>query len=152
MAASRSRVARAGLAAAVAGILVAGGPAASPAGATTDSENKLFALINRARENHDRRPLRLSQSLSRKAHRHSGRMADEGTIFHHSCLSCLLSSWDWDVIGENVGMGSTLRSVHRALMDSRPHRRNILRRAFTRVGVGVVRSGGRVWVTEIFLG
>jgi uncharacterized protein YkwD len=145
-------VARAGVAVAVAGILVVGGPAAPPAGATTDSENRLFALINRARENHDRRPLRLGQSLSRKAHRHSARMADAGRIFHHSCLSCLLSSWDWNAIGENVGVGSTLRSVHRALMDSRPHRRNILSRGFTRVGVGVVRSGGRVWVTEIFLG
>lgn len=152
MEASRSRVARAGLAAAVAGILVAGGTVPSPAGATTDSEEKLFALVNQARENHDRRPLRLSQTLSRKAHRHSARMADEGTIFHHSCLSCLLSSWDWDAIGENVGVGSTVRSVHRALMDSSSHRRNILSRAFTKVGVGVVRSGGRVWVTEIFLG
>jgi uncharacterized protein YkwD len=152
MEASRSRVARAGVAAAVAGILITGGPLPAPAGATTDSEEKLFHLINRARENHDRRPLRLSQTLSRKAHRHSARMADEGAIFHHSCLSCLVSSLEWDAIGENVGVGSTVRSVHRALMDSRPHRRNILSRLFTRVGVGVVRSGGRVWVTEIFLG
>jgi uncharacterized protein YkwD len=140
------------LAIAVAGILVAGGPAPSPAQATTDSENRLFRKINQARENHDRRPLRLNQALSRKAHRHSARMAEEGAIFHHSCLSCLLSSWDWDAIGENVGVGSTVGGVHRALMDSRPHRRNILSRAFTKVGVGVVRSGGRVWVTEIFLG
>jgi uncharacterized protein YkwD len=134
-----------------AGILVAGGPAASPVQATTTSEEDLFALVNQARNNRDRPPLRLGQSLSHKAHRHSARMADAGSIFHHSCLSCLVLS-DWDAIGENVGVGSTIRSVHRALMDSRAHRRNILSRAFTRVGVGVVRSGGRVWVTEIFLG
>ena len=152
MQASCSRVARGGLAAAVAGILVVGGSVAPPAGATTDPERKLFSLINQARDYHDRRALRLSDSLTRKAHRHSARMAEEGTIFHHSCLSCLVSSWDWDALGENVGVGSTVRSVHRALMDSRPHRRNILSGAFTRVGVGVVRSGGRVWVTEIFLG
>jgi uncharacterized protein YkwD len=152
MEASRSRVARAGVAAAVAGILVAGGPAPSPAGATTDSEERLFVLINRARDNNDRRALRLSQALSRKAHRHSARMANAGSIYHHSCLSCLVSSWDWDAIGENVGVGSTVRSVHRALMNSTSHRRIILSRAFTSVGVGVVRSGGRAWVTEIFLG
>jgi uncharacterized protein YkwD len=63
-----------------------------------------------------------------------------------------VSSWDWDAIGENVGVGSTVRSVHRALMNSTSHRRIILSRAFTSVGVGVVRSGGRAWVTEIFLG
>jgi uncharacterized protein YkwD len=79
-------------------------------------------------------------------------MADEGSIFHHSCLSCLVSGWEWEVVGENVGVGATVRSVHRALMDSRSHRRNILSRAFDKVGVGVVRSGGRIWVTEIFLG
>jgi uncharacterized protein YkwD len=152
MGSSRSRIARAGMAAVVAGILVAGGPAASPAEATTTAEENLFALTNQARTRRDRPRLQLSQSLSRKAHRHSGRMADKGSIFHHSCLSCLVSSWDWDALGENVGVGGTVRSVHRALMDSRSHRRNILSRSFTKVGVGVVRSGGRVWVTEIFLG
>jgi uncharacterized protein YkwD len=152
MGSSRSRIARTGMAAVVAGILVVGGPAASPAEATNNAEEDLFALTNQARVKRDRPRLRLSQSLSRKAHRHSGRMADEGSIFHHSCLSCLVSGWEWDTIGENVGVGSTVRSVHRALMDSRPHRRNILSRAFTKIGVGVVRSGGRVWVTEIFLG
>jgi uncharacterized protein YkwD len=152
MGATRPRAARTAVAMVVAGLLVAGGPSASPVLATTGAEKDLFALVNRARENRDRPPLHLSQSLSRKAHRHSARMADKGSIFHHSCLSCLLSSWSWDAIGENVGVGSTVRSVHRALMDSRPHRRNILGRAFTKIGVGVVRSGGRVWVTEIFLG
>lgn len=151
MDASRSRTARAALAAMVAGLLVVGGPVASPVQATTAQEEDLFALINQARKNRDRPALRLGQSLSRKAHRHSARMAEAGAIFHHSCLSCLVSS-DWEAIGENVGVGSTVRSVHRALMHSRAHRRNILSRAFTRVGVGVVRSGGRVWVTEIFLG
>jgi uncharacterized protein YkwD len=149
---SRSRTARVALAAMVAGLLVAGGPVTSPVEATTAPEGNLFDLVNQARRNHQRPPLRLGQTLSRKAHRHSARMAEAGTIFHHSCLSCLAPSSDWDAIGENVGVGSSVRSVHRALMNSRAHRRNILSRAFTRVGVGVVRSGGRVWVTEIFLG
>jgi uncharacterized protein YkwD len=149
---SRSLLARSAVSAMVAGILVAGGPVASPAEATTRPEERLFALINQAREKRDRPRLRLSTYLSGKAHRHSVRMADAGWIFHHSCLSCLGSGLDWRAIGENVGVGGTVRSVHRALMNSRSHRRNILSRAFDRVGVGVVRSGGRVWITEIFLG
>jgi uncharacterized protein YkwD len=152
MDASRSRVARAGMALAVAGTLLVGGAVRAPAEATTRAEESLFALINKARVNHDRRKVRLSPALTRKAHRHSARMADAGRIFHHSCLPCLVSGWDWRVIGENVGTGESVRSVHRALMASSGHRRNILRRAFTKVGVGVVKSGGRVWVTEIFLG
>jgi uncharacterized protein YkwD len=79
-------------------------------------------------------------------------MANAGTIFHHACLSCLVSGSDWNVIGENVGVGGTVRSVHRAFMSSSGHRRNILLPGYTRVGVGVVKSGGRVWVTEIFVG
>jgi len=152
MDASRWRVARAGIALAVAGAIVAGGPVVSPATATTRAEENLFGLINKARANHDRPRLRLSQSLSRKAHRHSARMAEKGSIFHHSCLACVVSSYEWTVAGENVGVGASIRSVHRAFMDSRPHRRNILYRGFERVGVGVVKSGGRVWITEIFLG
>lgn len=152
MDASRSRVARTGIALAIAGALVAGGPVVPSAQATTRVEERLFRLINKARVNHDRPKLRLSQPLSQKAHRHSVRMAEEGSIFHHSCLSCLLSAWEWDAIGENVGVGETVRLVHRAFMDSRAHRLNILSRAYRKVGVGVVKSGGRVWVTEIFLG
>jgi uncharacterized protein YkwD len=90
--ASGSRTARAAVATMVAGLLVAGGPTASPVQATTAPEEDLFALVNQARGNRDRPPLRLGQSLSRKAHRHSARMAEAGSIFHHSCLSCLVSS------------------------------------------------------------
>jgi uncharacterized protein YkwD len=37
-------------------------------------------------------------------------------------------------------------------MHSADHRANILRRAFRRVGVGVVKARGSVWVTVIFYG
>ena len=35
-------------------------------------------------------------------------------------------------------------------MNSSAHRANILDRRWRGVGVGVVKSGGRLWVTEIF--
>ena len=37
-------------------------------------------------------------------------------------------------------------------MASPPHRRNILNREFDHLAVGVVESGGNVWVTVIFYG
>ncbi len=37
-------------------------------------------------------------------------------------------------------------------MASTPHRRNILNREFDHFAVGVVESGGNVWVTVIFYG
>jgi hypothetical protein len=37
-------------------------------------------------------------------------------------------------------------------MRSRSHRSNILTRKFDKVGIGLDKSGGRLWVTEIFAG
>ena len=77
-------------------------------------------------------------------------MASRRALFHHSCLDCIRRRHGWVVIGENVGYASTVRSTNRLFMHSAPHRHNILCSCFTRVGIGVVRSGGRVWVTEMF--
>jgi uncharacterized protein YkwD len=38
------------------------------------------------------------------------------------------------------------------MMRSASHRDNVLRRAYDKVGVGIVRANGMVWVTEIFIG
>jgi uncharacterized protein YkwD len=57
-------------------------------------------------------------------------------------------SWRW--AGENVGAGSALRWIHRAMMRSAVHRANILKAAARRIGAGVVWRSGRYWVTEIF--
>lgn len=56
----------------------------------------------------------------------------------------------WTRIGENVGCGGSVKSVHKALMKSKGHRANILG-DFNQVGIGVeVDSRGSVWITQIF--
>ena len=129
-------------------------PVADRASAVTDAERAMVRLVNRSRRNHGLSALRISWKLSRAAHRHSARMARRGRLYEHSCLSCLLNSYDvkWRIGGENVGYGSTLRGIHRAMMRSNIHRSNILRSGYRRVGIGVVRRNGRYWVTEIFYG
>lgn len=118
--------------------------------ATSRTENRLHDLINDARASNGRGRLNLSASLSRRAHRHSERMADSGSLFH-SCLDCGKRR-SYSTMAENVGAGGSLGAVHNALMSSSGHRENILGPDFRRVGVGVVRRGGRVWVTELFAG
>jgi uncharacterized protein YkwD len=72
-------------------------------------------------------------------------MARAQTLFHSSSLG-RLGRW-----GENVGYTYRgVRSIHRAFMRSRDHRWNILNRSFRKVGIGVDRARGRLWVTEIF--
>lgn len=118
--------------------------------ATTSHEQRVLDMINSTRSARGLGTLSLSEPLSRKARRHSRRMAREQNLFHHSCLSCMFPSGSWKLLGENVGSAGTLRRVHRMMLKSAGHRTILLNDKFTTVGVGVVKAGGRYWITEIF--
>jgi uncharacterized protein YkwD len=125
---------------------------AEPASAWSSPERALLWRHNTARQNQDIKGLILSASLSRKAESHSHQMAKKGYIYHSPCLSCRFEGYDWSVGGENVGVGANMRSLHRAFMDSAPHRRNVMHRSYKYVGIGAVRINGRLWVTVLFMG
>jgi uncharacterized protein YkwD len=134
------------LLAVVTAVLVTG---IAPANAVTTAEKAVHVMINEERAQAGVRLLPLSERLSRIAHRHSREMASRGTLFHTSCLSCSIGG-NFRRLAENVGYGPSRDSVHEELMASTPHRKNILYPKYRRVGVGVVRQGGLVWVTQIF--
>lgn len=75
-------------------------------------------------------------------------LARTGVLRHNPDLAEDVDNWRW--LGENVGYGPDVRTVHAAIMDSPAHRANVLDRDYTQVGVGVVRRDGRVWVVEVF--
>ena len=52
--------------------------------------------------------------------------------------------------GENVDLNQTVAGAHDALMHSPPHRANILDPDYNAIGVGVIRGGDKIWVTEDF--
>lgn len=148
-----SVLARAGVAPALVAALIAAAPAASASTtALRPDERRARALVNRARDDHDLASLQASASLSKTARKHSRAMANEGDLFHRDDLTAGLNGITWSLVGENVGTGSTVRSIHRAFMNSAPHRHNILNHSFDTVGVGVVEGEGRMWVTLVFLG
>jgi uncharacterized protein YkwD len=120
--------------------------ASTPASAATTLELAFLTKINASRVNHGLRPLPLRSGLTGRAHDHSLKMASQRRLFH-SDLSRICC---YRAIAENVGVGYTVYSIHRAFMNSSAHRANILDRRWNGVGVGVVSSGGRLWVTEIF--
>jgi uncharacterized protein YkwD len=103
-------------------------------------------MVNGARAGHGVRPIKLSERISRRAHKHSVKMARSRSLYH-SCVAC-----KYRRAAENVGMGRSVKRVHSMLMASSSHRSNILNGSFGRIGVGVVKRGGRVWVTQIFVG
>jgi uncharacterized protein YkwD len=138
----------------LAAALLASGIVTDPtrAGATVPPRGEMLRLTNDDREAKDRRELRLNERLSRYAKRHSRAMAERKELFHTPDLAAKLKGVNWTIGGENVGVGSDLPSLESAFMASTPHRRNILRRGFAKTAIGVVESGGRVWVTVIFYG
>jgi uncharacterized protein YkwD len=112
----------------------------------------LAAWMNAARANHGAAALDRVYVLRRMADEHSRDMARAGRIFHTANLTSRLRVVSWSVAGENVGAGVRLRTLYEAFMDSAPHRANILGRSFRRVGIGVHRDDGIIWITLLFVG
>lgn len=130
-------------------VAVAAGPAPDAVGEITARDERFTALINDARAAIGLASLPLSRWLSRIARRHSERMAERGELFHTNLIR-VLSGRSYDAVAENVGAGSGLDAVATEMLASSAHLDNILNTRWRRTGVGVVRSAGRVWVTQIF--
>lgn len=129
------------------------GLAPAPAPAATPLSRQMLTLTNDSRDGRHRDALEIDERLSRIALRHSRAMARKGELFHSANLPKALGAAKWTTWGENVGYTTgSLEELQRAFMKSRDHRRNILKRSFEKVGVGVVRRDGEIWATLIFYG
>jgi uncharacterized protein YkwD len=118
----------------------------TPASAATTLERALVSKINASRAVYGLRALPIRSGLTWRAHDHSLAMARQHRLYHSDLTKvCCYRS-----VGENVGYATTLYRVHRALMNSPAHRSNIMGTRWDSIGVGVVQSGGYLWVTEIF--
>lgn len=111
------------------------------------SERRFARLINRARTGTN---LRLDPQLSKAAKVHTREMVRSNSLHHTPSNVLRRRVTNWVELGENVGVGGTVRSLHIAFMNSPAHRDNILRSSYRYVGVGVKRRDGRMWVTVLF--
>jgi uncharacterized protein YkwD len=133
----------------LAAILITVPVLARPAAALTADEVTFAAMMNDARSKHSVRRLRVTERMSKVARKHSARMANKGELYH-SNLRRTFRGFNYRVVGENVGYGSSLQQVMNAFMDSQPHAENVLGK-WRRSGVGVAWRGDRVYVTQLFL-
>ena len=126
--------------------LTIGGVAGAPGAGAATAESALVSRANAARTAAGLPALSVHSDLADVARRHSGAMAGRSTL-SHSGLSgvCCFTS-----LAENVGLGASVDVVHATFMRSGGHRANILNPAMRHIGIGIVRSGGTLWVTEIF--
>jgi uncharacterized protein YkwD len=124
-------------------------------------ERTLFELVNFEREKGGLSPLRLSVELSALARRHSADMAAAGKLSHTSASGdtyearLVGAGFFFSGAGENVARSETpvVEFIHRSLMESRDHRRNILDAGFDTVGIGVVanRETSAFFATQDFI-
>lgn len=111
------------------------------------SEKKFKRLINLARTGVD---LRLDPELSKAAKVHTREMVRANSLHHTPSNVLRRRVTNWVELGENVGVGGGVVSLHDAFMNSPAHRDNILRSSYRYVGVGVIKRDGRMWVTVLF--
>ncbi|MCC5947263.1 MAG: hypothetical protein JJT89_02300 [Nitriliruptoraceae bacterium] len=129
------------------------GPAPAEASTTctrdADAERALTRMTNGERTSRDRAALARRKALDQVARKHAHTMCSRSNLHHNPKLGQQVTNWRR--VGENVGRGTSPTQIHRALMNSKGHRANILHREYREIGLGAVRDrNGRLWIVEVF--
>jgi uncharacterized protein YkwD len=130
---------------------VQSGPAISPA------EKRIFEELNHERAGHGLTALQWDSRAAGAARAHAQLLAENGTLSHQFPGEATLperlgaTGARFTVAAENVARTEFVEDVHPALMGSSGHRANILSTSYNAVGIGVVESQGRIYVTQDFI-
>lgn len=123
---------------------------------TAALERRLRSLINRTREREGLPRLRPASVLAGCARAQSRDMRDTGFFGHVSPRRGALTERlaraglsDFYAT-ENLALATSVRRAHESLMRSPSHRRNVLDRRVTHLGVGIARVRGLLYITEWF--
>lgn len=120
------------------------------------AEQQFVQMINQDRAQNGLPPLFVDERLTEAARLHTELMVQHSALSHRfpgePAIEIRFSnqSLPSDREAENVALGQTVLEAHDALMQSPPHRQNILDSQYNVIGVGVIRSGGNYYVTEDF--
>jgi hypothetical protein len=129
-------------------------PPAAHARAPEDAgEIESRTLVAQARTASRLGPLKLDPRLADVAREHTDRMIRSGGIAHNSRLGGSVSDAgvDWRWVGENVGVGPNVRSIHDGFMASPKHHEIIVYPEANAIGIGVAKGDdGRTYVTQVF--
>lgn len=121
------------------------------AGADTGTEQGFLSAINSSRSASGLGPLTMDGGLQAHARIHTADMIAADAIFHSTSAELQAAAGSgWSKLGENVGRGGTVSSLHQAFMDSPGHKANILG-DYNYVGIGTDTSSGVLYVTVVFM-
>ena len=119
-------------------------------------ERQLVDLINQERAKQGIPLLQVDPRLTQAARKHTDTMVQHHALAHEVDGEPAIGTRFYneklpsDKQAENIAFAPTVTADHQGIMQSPPHRANVLKPDYNVVGVGVVRSGGGLWVTEDF--
>jgi uncharacterized protein YkwD len=122
-----------------------------------DAEQVLLDLANQARAQAGAPSLTLDAGMSRAARAHAEAMFSARQLSHQFTGEPSLpqrlataTPTQLDQEGENVALDFDAEKGHQHLMLSAPHRANLLNPSYNVIGLGVVRSGDRLYIVQDF--
>lgn len=139
-------------------LLIASQPLAglTPVSSIQPLQNQILQLTNNERTQNALQQVALSEALTNVAQKHSNNMVIHKFFDHmdHEGKSPddrrLEASVDTGV-GENLAKAPSIETAHAGLMNSPPHRKNILTTEWTRMGIGIAQDEeGYLLITELF--
>jgi uncharacterized protein YkwD len=123
----------------------------------SEAEQMLLALANQARAQAGAPRLTLDTGLSQAARAHAQAMFAARQLSHQfegepslPLRLAAATATQLDQEGENVALDYDAADGHKHLMLSPPHRANLLNPAYNVIGLGVIRSGDRLYIVQDF--
>jgi hypothetical protein len=121
----------------------------APAATAASHESESLALLNAERRAAGLAPLTMHSDLTDDALSWTRHMQNRGSLSHNPNLAAVTA--DWEKLGENVGLGTSIASLHDAFMASSGHRGNILG-DYDSVGIAVIEeTPSKLWITVVFM-
>jgi len=117
---------------------------------TASEESQFIALTNQLRAAKGLSQLAVSPEVTAVARRWAAQMAAAGTISHNQNLPNQVTL-NWTKLGENVGPGGAVEAIQTAFINSPKHYENLVDPVWNYIGIGVVDSNGRIFVTVNFM-
>ena len=108
-------------------------------------------LTNDERLNRDVALLEGNSTLTAKAQAWAEALVAHGSLTHSNLADG--TGPGWSALAENLAVAPSVDAAHQQLMNSAPHRANMLNGRYSQVGVGVATGDdGRVYVVQEFGG
>ena len=142
----------------LAGALIFCQPELKASSTDSSAAQELFQLTNQEREKNGLQPFAWDERLAKAAAEHAQLMVEHGELSHQFSGEpsvrdrIAATNLHFDRSGENIAYDDNATDANRGLMNSPPHRANILSPDYNAIGIAAVQKGDLLYVVEDFAG